>query len=327
MTQQNQVRFRSPFAWRSCRALAVITALFLSGVALAEPRIVATTTSMGVLARVVGGAEATVTTLVPPDRDAHDLTARPSMIAALRRADVLVAVGAQLEEGWLPAALDGAANPRLRAGQPGHFSAADALHLRDTHFDPSFGAHVHEDGNPHFNLSPAHMAEAAMALALRMGGLYPDKAGIYRARAVLFRMQVRARLPHWRDQLATPLRAIAYHEEFDYFAEWLPLQLVGFIEPVPGVPPTSRHLSGLIERQRGSDGVVLHADYQPGRAPSVLGETLGWPVLSLPMEPARADPASWFELVEHWATALATAGSRALPPELPTTAAPSRGGA
>ncbi|MBE0597248.1 MAG: zinc ABC transporter substrate-binding protein, partial [Desulfuromonadales bacterium] len=90
----------------------------------ARLNVVATTSSMGMLVRTVGGDAVDVTVLAPPDRDAHYLQARPSMLLALRRADLLVTLGAELEIGWLPAALQGAANPRILPGRSGYFEGA-----------------------------------------------------------------------------------------------------------------------------------------------------------------------------------------------------------
>ncbi|MFN3987555.1 MAG: metal ABC transporter substrate-binding protein [Rhodocyclaceae bacterium] len=273
--------------------------------AQAPLRVVATTPSMGALVHAVAGDGVLQETLVAPGRDAHDLSARPSMIAHLRRADVVVSVGAQLEDGWLPAALDAAANPRLRPGQPGHFAVAGQLRLHDTRFDPALGGHVHAEGNPHFNLAPALMAQAAEALAIRLGALHPQRAEAFRLRARLFALKLRTRLPQWRARLAGPLQALAYHEEFDYFSAWLPVSLVGFIEPKPGVPPSARHLSELAARHAGSHGVVLYADYQPARAPQALAATLGWPAIALPLEPLHPTGEAYLALVEQWVTALA----------------------
>src|SRR5512139_1662228 len=88
-----------------------LLAFAASPAAEAGLRVVATTSSMGMLARTVGGDRVEVTVLAPPDRDAHYLVAKPSMMVALRNADLLVAVGADLEVAWLPAALQGANNP------------------------------------------------------------------------------------------------------------------------------------------------------------------------------------------------------------------------
>ncbi|MDX9700629.1 MAG: zinc ABC transporter substrate-binding protein [Rhodocyclaceae bacterium] len=270
-------------------------------------RVVATTQSMGALVEAVGGHTVQFDTLVPPGRDAHNLSARPSMISQLRRADMVVAVGAQLEEGWLPAALDGAANPQLRAGQPGHFAVAQHLHLHDTRFDPSLGGHVHAEGNPHFNLSPALMADAAEALAERMGGIRPAQAEAFRLRARLFALRLRNHLPTWHDRLPAPVQLIAYHEEFDYFASWLPVSVEAFIEPRPGVPPGAGHLATLNTRFAGQQGIIVHADHQPATAPEALGKRLGWPVLSLPLEPQHPTAAAYLALVTRWVEALAHA--------------------
>jgi zinc/manganese transport system substrate-binding protein len=118
--------------------------------ACAAVNVVATTSSMGMLARTVGGDAVKVTVLSPPDRDAHFLLARPSMMVALRRADLLVAVGAELEVGWLPAAIQGASNPKILPGQPGYFEGAAQIELIDVGqaADRSKGD-VHPMGNPH----------------------------------------------------------------------------------------------------------------------------------------------------------------------------------
>jgi len=290
---------------RSVLALSVMLgALLFSNVVQASLFIVATTPSMGVVVRAVTGDEAQVDVLAAPDRDAHTLNARPSMIARLRRADLVVAVGAQLEEGWLPAALDAAANPRLRPGQPGHFLASEHLHLRHTRFDPKLGGHVHADGNPHFNLSPLRMGELARVLAVRLGELRPSDAAAFASRAEAFAAQLEKRIPLLRARLKTPVTLIAYHEEFDYFSEWLPVNVIDFVEAKPGVPPTAAQLSRLQSLYRGQQGVLVSAVYQPQRASEMLGAALGWPTKALMLEPERADPEAYFRLLEHWVDAL-----------------------
>jgi hypothetical protein len=136
--------------------------------------VVATTASMGMLAREVGGAAVKVDVLAAPDRDPHMLQAKPSMMRALRDADLVVAVGAELEMGWLPAAINGAANPRLLPGRDGYFEAAAQVPLLDAGqaADRAHGD-VHPAGNPHVNLDPQRMAQIARALAERMSKLEP----------------------------------------------------------------------------------------------------------------------------------------------------------
>ncbi|MGC9456008.1 MAG: metal ABC transporter substrate-binding protein [Halothiobacillaceae bacterium] len=295
------------------KRLGLLAALLLTTLAGLNPawaqplQIVATTPSMGVLANAVGGDRVSVRTLVGPDRDAHALTARPGMIARLRQADLVVAVGAGLEEGWLPAAIDGSANPDLRRGQPGYLEMADALDLRPTRYDPAGGGHLHLEGNPHFNLSPPQMIAAANALADHLALLDPEHAETFRGNARAFEGEIERRLADWKQAVTQPLRAIAYHEEFDYFSAWLPVELVGFLEPKPGVPPTAGHIAGLVDQWTGKPGIVLLANYQPDRKAQSLGQRLGWPVIPLPLEPQGDQPTDYFALVSGWTEALSNA--------------------
>ena len=161
------------------RTTILAAALTLTALpAAAELRVVATTSSMAMLVREVGGAAITITTLAPPDRDPHYLLARPSMVVALRRADLVVAVGADLEVGWLPAAIQGASNPRILPGQPGYFEGAAHIALLETGqvADRSRGD-VHPMGNPHFYTDPERMATIGIALAARLGALDPREQG------------------------------------------------------------------------------------------------------------------------------------------------------
>ncbi|MFP4154315.1 MAG: metal ABC transporter substrate-binding protein [Halothiobacillaceae bacterium] len=270
--------------------------------------VVATTPSMGVLASAVGKDLVSVHTLIGPDRDAHALTARPSMIARLRQADLLVAVGAGLEDGWLPAAVDGSANPALRPGQPGYLEVAKTLDLRDTRFDPAQGGHLHLEGNPHFNLSPDQMRSASQSLADHLARLDPEHADRYRDNARTFVAELDRRLEALRTREIPPIRVIAYHEEFDYFRDWLPVEVVAFLEPKPGVPPTAGHIASLYTQWQGQAGAIVLANYQPDRKAISLGERLGWPVRALPLEPAGDQPEDYFTLMERWTSAVRDLG-------------------
>ncbi len=269
--------------------------------------VVATTASMGLLAREVGGAAVEVAVLAPPDRDPHTLQAKPSMMRALRDADLVVAVGAELEAGWLPAALQGAANPRILPGRLGYFEAAAQVPLLDAD-QPADRARgdVHPMGNPHIHLDPQRMARIARALAERMSRLAPDQAGQFHAGAERFARAVEARSPGWRERAAGAPGAVLYHKDGDYLLAFLGVPVMGYIEPLPGVPPTARHLESLIQNLKGKRGVVLHHTYQSAQGPRRVAESLGWPVRVVPMEPAADSRAEgYFQLIDAWVAALA----------------------
>ena len=290
------------------RWIIALCLLTLSSVATASLNVVVTTSSMGMLARTVGGDTVRVSVLAPPDRDAHFLQARPSMMAALRRADLLVAVGAELEVGWLPAALQGASNPQINPGQPGYFEAAAQVSLIDVGgpADRSLGD-VHPVGNPHVNLDPARMAEVAKALAGRLGSLDPANAADYSARAQALAEQIEARLPQWQQRAEVAPGVVLYHKDGNYLMQALGVAIHGYVEAIPGIPPTARQLKALIDRLQGQPGIVLQADYQPDRGARFVANELGWPHQALPVEPPLdADAEAWFALIDAWVEAVAS---------------------
>lgn len=287
----------------------LLAMLMLPGAAIpaAPLEVVATTASLGMLAREIGGEQVEVEVLAPPDRDIHTLQARPTMIRRLRSADLLLAVGADLEAAWLPAALRSAANPRLLPGREGHFEAAAHVTLLDAGqaADRARGD-VHPAGNPHLHMDPVRLAEVARALAVHLAGLSPAQAEAYRRRAEDFARQVEARMGSWREQARRAPGAVVYHKSVDYLLARLEVPVLGYVEPVPGVPPTPGHLRGLVEKLRGRPGVILFHDYHPDRGPDFLADALGWPVRQLPLEPAMSARAEdYLAFIDEWVGALA----------------------
>ena len=282
--------------------------MVVSSITIASVNVVATTTSMGMLARTVGGDAVNVTILAPPDRDAHFLQARPSMMAAARRADLLIAVGAELEIGWLPAVQQGAGNPRINAGQLGYFEAAAQIDLIDVGgpADRSRGD-IHLEGNPHFNLDPQRMAQVAKSLAERLALLDPAQAERYRERALQFSTEVEQRIPGWRAKAEGAPGIVTYHKDADYLVRWLDVPLHGYVEAYPGIPPTARQLRSLIDNLQGKSGIVLQTNYQPPRGARLVANELGWPYRALAVEPPMdAKAEAWFALIDSWVEAIAS---------------------
>ena len=282
--------------------------LAASAPALAALNVVASTSSMGALATAVGGDAVKVTVLAPPDRDVHVLQARPSMMVALRRADLLVAVGAELEIGWLPAALKGAGNAKILPGAPGYFEAAAQVSLLESGqaADRSQGD-VHPMGNPHLYLDPVRMAKVAEALAERLASLDAPNAVRYRGGAAAFRAAVEARVPAWKAKAAGAKGLLLFHKDVNYLAALLGVPILGYVEPLPGIPPTASHLRELTGRLRGQKGVILFTDFQPGQGPEFLSRNLGWPKARLPLEPAVGSSAEeYLKLIDLWVEGVAS---------------------
>lgn len=241
--------------------LLALPLFLLSSIATAEVAIVTTTTDLAAIAREVGGDLVSVTSLAPPTRDAHYLAAKPSMKLKARDADLVLAVGADLEVGWLPLVLDGSRNWAVQPGSSGYLDLSTAVMLRDIPTGPvdrSMGD-VHAQGNPHYWLDPSNGIAMGHAIADRLGVLDPGNAARYRAQADAFAQRVEARLSEWRNELG-PLRGrkmISYHKSFTYLAAAFEFEIVGEVEPIPGVDPTARHLSELVDRVRAEQIAML----------------------------------------------------------------------
>ena len=284
-------------------SLVLLLGAPLSAAAL---EVAATTPNMGMLARTVGGEHVNVVVLAPGDRDVHYLEARPSMMVGLRRADLLVAVGGELELGWLPAAIQGAANPRLLPGRTGYFEAAATVPLlaEGTPADRALGD-VHPGGNPHMYFDPLRMATAAEALAEVLAGLDAANAASFRANAQAFAARMAREVEGWRARVADAPGALLYHKEADYLMERLGVPVRGYLEPLPGIPPTARHIRQLVSELEGESGVIFHMVYEPARGPERVARELGWPVFRMNNNvPEHGTMDDYVALIESWVARL-----------------------
>jgi zinc/manganese transport system substrate-binding protein len=291
------------------KRLLFALALLLAAVpATAEVRVAATTSSMAMLARTVGGEAVAVTTLAPPDRDAHYLQAKPSMIRVLRRADLVMAVGAELEVGWLPAAIRNAANPAIRPGEKGYFEAAAQVELTGTYqrADRAMGD-VHPSGDPHVNLDPVRMAKVAEALAARLAEMEPAQADAFRRRAEAFGEEVERRLPGWQERVSDSPGVVAFHKDINYLMHRLEVPIRGYLEPKPGIAPSASHLKGLIDDLKAHEpGVILRHPYHPRDPVQKVAQATGWRTAAIPLDPELgADAQTYFALIEAYVAAIA----------------------
>lgn len=290
------------------RLILATILMMVSLAATAEVRVAATVPNVGLLARVVGGDAVEVTVMAPPDRDPHYLEARPNMMAALRNADLLVAVGADLEIGWLPAALRGAGNRDVQTGTRGYFEAAAQVERIETDVaaDRS-GGDVHPMGNPHVYMDPVRMADIAEALAERLGRLDPDNAEQFRANAERFAEGVDERMAEWQSRAADAPGAVLYHKDINYLMKRLEVPILGYLEPLPGVPPTASHLRELVSDLEGREGITLLTDFQSGQGADFLERELGWSTRQMPNQVAMdaEQMSDYFDMIDRWVGAIA----------------------
>jgi zinc/manganese transport system substrate-binding protein len=249
-------------------------------------QVFATVPEWAALVREIGGDKVSIFTATTALQDPHRIEARPSLLAQARRAQLVVATGADLEIGWLPLVLRDSGNAGIQRGQPGYFEAARHVTLLDVPvaLDRTQGD-VHAAGNPHIQLDPRNLLKIGDALATRLGELDPPNAAAYRAGYQAFAGKWQAAIGRWENE-AAPLRGVpvlVHHASFLYLARWLGLKETGTLEPKPGVEPSSGHLSGLLARQQSAPArMVLRTAYQSDGPSLWISGKAGIPAVMLP---------------------------------------------
>jgi zinc/manganese transport system substrate-binding protein len=268
------------------RVLLLLIVLFNVSPAAAALNVFACEPEWGALVRELGGDRADVYVATTALQNPHRIEARPSLIARARNADLMVCTGAELEVAWLPLVQRQAGNPRIQPGQPGHFEASGAATMleKPARIDRSHGD-VHPEGNPHVHLDPRNIARIAAALSERMAALDKAEAAFYRERTKAFLGRWREATARWEKDGA-PLKGlplVVYHKDFSYLVSWLGLREVGSLEPKPGLPPSTAHLTELVARLRQEPAkAVVRSAYNDPRPAEWLAERAGVPVLLLP---------------------------------------------
>jgi len=270
--------------------------LSLPVAAHADLRIFACEPEWAALASELGDSHVDATSATTALQDPHFIQARPSLIANVRRADLVICSGAQLEIGWLPPLLQKANNPDVLPGSPGYFEASSFVERlqRLSNADRSQGD-IHPDGNPHVQTDPRNITIIAARLSERLQQLDPDNASEYAMRAADFTARWLMAIEGWESRLA-PLRGkrvIPHHRSWVYLERWLGLEEVSTLEAVPGIPPTTNHLSQLVSRfGNGQADLIIRAPYQDARASDWLSERSGIPAIVLPLTVGGTDEAT-----------------------------------
>ena len=255
--------------------------------AQAQLKVVTSTTDLYDIAKSVGGDKINATHIGEGYQDPHFIEAKPSFVLQLRNADVWAFVGLDLEIGWMPLLLDGARNPKIRLGGSGYVDASKAIRVLDTpqgNVDRSMGD-VHPLGNPHYWLDPENGRRIARLFKAKFTELDAKNAAVYDANERAFEAKLNAAEKGWASDMAT-IRGkpvVAWHTSWRYFAEYNGMNIVAFMEPKPGVPPSPAHLYTVIQavKRTGAKAIVMEPFYDRKVADLVAKQT-GIKVLLLP---------------------------------------------
>jgi ABC-type Zn uptake system ZnuABC Zn-binding protein ZnuA len=288
--------------------LGVVSLLLALMPALASAKklnVVTTTTDLAVLAQEVGGDRVNIEAIAKGYQDPHFVEAKPSFLLKLRQADLLVVVGLQLEIGWLPPLINQSGNPHVQVGAAGYLDAsqfAEILEIPQGTVTRAMGD-VHPLGNPHYWLDPDNGRRVAHGIASKLAEIDPADQAYFEQRFQDFDKRLTAAEQKWDGEMA-PYRGrkvVTYHNSFTNFAKRFHLEVIGYVEPRPGIPPSPNHtieLIGLMKRETCK--LVLVEPYFDLKTPNSIGSATGAKVLVyLPSVGGEKQVTNYFELFDY----------------------------
>jgi len=283
----------------------LLISILASPAAAKKLNVVTATTDIAALAQEVGGDRISVESIAKGYQDPHFVEAKPSFLLKLRQADLLIIVGLQLEIGWLPPLITQSGNARIQVGANGYLDAsqfAEILEIPTGVVTRAMGD-VHPLGNPHYWLDPDNGRRVARGIAQKLGELDPADGSYFQERFQDFDKRLTAAEQKWDDEMAPfhGRKLVTYHNSFTNFGKHFHLNVIGYVEPRPGIPPTPSHtfeLIGLMKRENCK--LVLVEPYFDMKTPNSIGAATGAKVaVYLPSVGGEKQVTNYFQLFDY----------------------------
>jgi ABC-type Zn uptake system ZnuABC Zn-binding protein ZnuA len=274
---------------RAVWSLGAALVLLLPGPARAAGplNVIATTEDLASIAREVGGDKIKVESLARGYQDPHFVEAKPSFVLKLNKADLLIAVGRELEIGWLPPLITQARNAKVQPGGAGYLDAslnARILEIPTGQITRAMGD-VHPAGNPHYWLDPENGKRIAEAIEGKLAAISPGDAAYFAQREGDFEKRLGEAEKRWLAAMGPykGLKVVTYHRSWPNFAERFGLDVIGYVEPRPGIPPSPSHTLDLIkEMKRQNVKIIIVEPYFDLKTPNSIARETGGKVLVMP---------------------------------------------
>jgi zinc/manganese transport system substrate-binding protein len=273
--------------------------------ARAALNVVGSTEDMAELVREVGGDKVKVDFVGRGYQDPHFVEAKPSFILKLAKADLLVVVGRELEIGWLPPLIQQSRNAKIQPGADGYLDASLTAKILDVPTGQVTRAmgDVHPLGNPHYWLDPDNGRRVAQAVAAKLAAFSPGDAAYFQARFADFDKRLTEAEKRWDAAMAPykGLKVVTYHRSWPNFADRFGLDVIGYVEPRPGIPPSPSHTIELIrEMKRQNVKILLVEPYFDLKTPNSIARETGARVLVMPPSVGgENDITDYFKLFDH----------------------------
>jgi len=268
-------------------------------------KVITSTTDLAALAQEIGGDRVEVQSIARGYQDPHFVEAKPSFLLQLRRADLLVVVGLQLEIGWLPPLVTRCGNPKIQPGAPGYFDSsqfAQILEIPTVQVTRAMGD-VHPLGNPHYWLDPQNGLRIGQGIAQKLSEMSPGDAVYFAERLRSFQQRIADAEKRWDEQMK-PYRGrkvVTYHRSWPNLATRFGLNVMDYVEPRAGIPPSPAHLVQLIGMmKRENVKVILVEPYFDLKTPnSVAAQTGAQVVVLLPSVGGEKEVTDYFKLFDY----------------------------
>ena len=288
-------------------SVALVFALFdpFMGSADSKIRIMTATTDLASLAQEIGGDKVDVESVARGYQDPHFVDPKPSFLLKLSKAELLIVVGLELEIGWLPPLITQSSNPRIQVGAPGYFDAsrfARILELPTGQVTRAEGD-VHPLGNPHYWLDPDNGLRIAKGIQNKISEMRPNDAAYFAERYDAFAQRLKQSDQQWQAQMKpyAGRKVVTYHRSWPNFAEHFGLNVVGYVEPRPGIPPSPQHTVELIgQMKRDAVKVIMVEPYFDLKTPNSIARDTGAVVVVLmPSVGGEKEITDYFKLFDY----------------------------
>ena len=288
--------------------IALVLCFAVLGAPVAQAKklnVITSTTDMAALASEVGGDRISVDSIARGYQDPHFVEAKPSFLLKLRNADLLIAVGLDLEIGWLPPLITQSGNPKIQVGAAGYLDASQFAEILDKPTGAITRAmgDVHPLGNPHYWLDPDNGRRIARGVAGKLSELDPADGSYFQQRFQDFDKRLTEAEKKWDAQMAPyhGAKLVTYHTSWSNFARHFGLSILGYIEPRPGIPPTPQHTLEIINlMKRENVKVVVVEPYFDLKTPNSIGAATGAKVLVvLPSVGGEKQVTDYFKLFDY----------------------------
>src|SRR3954470_14724880 len=248
-------------------------------------KVVTTTTDLKSITEYIGGNKVSVSSIATGYQNPHFVDPKPSYIIALSKADLFVTVGLDLETGWSPSLLTSSRNNKIQKGSAGYVDASENVNLLQVPTSVNRGAgDIHIYGNPHYWLDPLNGKTIARNIADGLERVDPSNKATYEANLASFNKTIDDKMKDWQAKMAPfkGSKVIAYHNEWVYFEKRFGLQIVDFMEPKPGIPPTPSQLVKVINEVKSNNiKAIITSPYFSTSSSDVVAKQTGVKVLTM----------------------------------------------